>query len=88
MTAVQIVHSSRRGPRDIEHIGSAHDRAGLAAVRVAAPQCLPAGQEELGQGPGSADRAAGRPAANHVLADRHLCCPAYRQTVMALPGAG
>jgi hypothetical protein len=26
--AVQIVHSSRRGSRDIEHIGSAHDDAG------------------------------------------------------------
>jgi len=27
--AVQIVHSSRRGSRDIEHIGSAHDDAEL-----------------------------------------------------------
>ncbi len=27
--AVQIVHSSRRGSRDIEHIGSAHDDAAL-----------------------------------------------------------
>ena len=29
-TAVQIVHSSHRGSRDIEHIGSAHDEAELA----------------------------------------------------------
>jgi hypothetical protein len=28
-TAVQIVHSSLRGSRDIEHIGSAHDDAEL-----------------------------------------------------------
>jgi DNA-binding GntR family transcriptional regulator len=26
-TAVQIVHSTRRGSRDIEHLGSAHDEA-------------------------------------------------------------
>ena len=31
-TAVQIVHSSRRGSRDIEHIGSAHDDAGAGAA--------------------------------------------------------
>jgi hypothetical protein len=28
-TAVQIVHSSHRGSRDIEHIGSAHDDVAL-----------------------------------------------------------
>jgi hypothetical protein len=31
-TAVQIVHSSRRGARDIEHLGSAHDDAELDAL--------------------------------------------------------
>jgi len=30
-TAVQIVHSTRRGARDIEHLGSAHDEAELTA---------------------------------------------------------
>jgi hypothetical protein len=43
-TAVQIVHSSRRGARDIEHIGSAHDDVELEALRAAAAQRLAAGQ--------------------------------------------
>ena len=30
-TAVQIVYSSRRGSKDIEHLGSAHDEEELAA---------------------------------------------------------
>lgn len=46
-TAVQIVHSSRRGSRDIEHIGSAHDDAGLEVLKAAARQCLAAAQGEL-----------------------------------------
>jgi hypothetical protein len=45
--AVQIVHSSHRGSRDIEHIGSAHDDAELAALKVVARQRLVAGQGEL-----------------------------------------
>jgi hypothetical protein len=45
-TAVQIVHSSRRGSRDIEHIGSAHDDAALELLE-AARQRLAAGQGEL-----------------------------------------
>jgi hypothetical protein len=32
--AVQIVHSSRRGSRDIEHIGSAHDAADLELLKA------------------------------------------------------
>lgn len=36
--AVQIVHSSRRGSRDIEHIGSAHDDAALEALKAVARQ--------------------------------------------------
>ena len=43
-TAVQIVWSSRRGSRKIEHLGSAHDEAGLAALKAAAAQRLAAGQ--------------------------------------------
>jgi hypothetical protein len=45
-TAVQIVHSSRRGSRDTEHIGSAHDDAALELLE-AARQRLAAGQGEL-----------------------------------------
>jgi hypothetical protein len=44
---VQIVYSSRRGSRDIEHIGSAHDEAELEILKVAARQRLAAGQGEL-----------------------------------------
>ena len=43
-TAVQIVHSSRRGSRDIEHIGSAHDDARVEVLKAAARQLLAAGQ--------------------------------------------
>ena len=49
-TAVQIVHSSRRGSRRIEHIGSARDDAELAALRAAAQQRLVDGQGELALG--------------------------------------
>jgi Transposase DDE domain len=49
-TAVQIVHSSRRGSRDIEHIGSAHDQAELEVLKAAARQRLAAGQGELDLG--------------------------------------
>jgi hypothetical protein len=35
-TAVQIVWSSRRASRKIEHLGSAHDKAGMAALKAAA----------------------------------------------------
>jgi hypothetical protein len=49
-TAVQIVHSSRRGSRDIEHLGSAHDDAELELLKAAARQRLAAGQGELDLG--------------------------------------
>jgi hypothetical protein len=49
-TAVQIVYSSRRGARDIEHIGSAHDDAELAVLQAAARQRMAAGQGELDLG--------------------------------------
>ena len=54
-TAVQIVWSSRRGSRSIEHIGSAHDEAALAALKAVAAQRLAVGQAELDLG------VAGRP---------------------------
>jgi hypothetical protein len=49
-TAVQIVHSTRRGSRDIEHLGSAHDESELEALKVAAQQRMAAGQAELDLG--------------------------------------
>ncbi len=46
-TAVQIVYSSRRGSRDIEHVGSAHDEAELEVLKAAARQRLVEGQGVL-----------------------------------------
>jgi hypothetical protein len=46
--AAQIVYSSHRGSRDIEHIGSPHDDAGLELLKAAAR--LAAGQGELDLG--------------------------------------
>lgn len=48
--AVQIVHSSRGGKRDIEHIGSAHSEADLAVLTAVAYRRLAAGQEQLDLG--------------------------------------
>jgi hypothetical protein len=45
--AVQIVYSSQRGSRTIEHLGSAHDDGELEALKAAARQRLAAGQGEL-----------------------------------------
>jgi hypothetical protein len=49
-TAVQIVWSSRRGSRSIEHLGSAHDQAQLEAFKAAAAQRLAEGQGSLDLG--------------------------------------
>jgi hypothetical protein len=49
-TAVQVVWSSRRGSRKIEHLGSAHDEAGLEVLKAAAQQRIAAGQPELDLG--------------------------------------
>ena len=49
-TAVQVVWASRRGSREIEHLGSAHDEAELEALKAAAQQRIAAGQLELGLG--------------------------------------
>ncbi len=49
-TAVQIVHSSRRGARKIEHLGSAHNKGELEALKAAAVQRLAAGQGQLDLG--------------------------------------
>jgi hypothetical protein len=42
--------SSRRGSRSIEHLGSAHDEVGVAALRAAAAQRLDARQAQLDLG--------------------------------------
>ena len=44
---MQIVYSSRKGARSIEHIGSAHDDAELAALKEVAGQRLNAGRLSL-----------------------------------------
>jgi len=48
--ALQIVYSSRRGSRDIEHIESAHDDAELEVLRAVARQRPAAGRGELDLG--------------------------------------
>jgi Transposase DDE domain len=54
-TAVQIVWSSRRGARSIEHVGSAHDAAELAALKTAAARRLTEGQQTLDLEVGNAE---------------------------------
>ena len=49
-TAVQIVWSTRKGSRRIEHLGSAHDEARVAVLKAAAAQRLAAGQTQLDLG--------------------------------------
>jgi Transposase DDE domain len=49
-TAVQIVYSSHRGAREIEHLGSAHSGAEVELLKAAARQRLAAGQGELDLG--------------------------------------
>jgi hypothetical protein len=49
-TAVQIVYSSHRGSREIEHLGSAHTGAQVELLKAAARQRLAAGQGELDLG--------------------------------------
>ena len=77
-TAVQIVWSTRRGSRKIEHLGSAHDESGLAALKAAAAQRLAAGQVELDLG--LADRSASEPLPITSSQSAHLwdaLCRAY-----------
>ena len=57
-TAVQIVHSSRRGSRDIEHIGSAHTEVDVELLKAAAKQRLVANQDALDFGDGRPEGAA------------------------------
>ena len=48
--AVQIVYSRRKGSRQLEHIGSAHDDVELELLKAVARQKLAAGQSELDLG--------------------------------------
>jgi hypothetical protein len=50
--AVQIVHSNRRGAREIEHIGSAHSSGEVEVLKTVAQQRLHANQETLDFGDG------------------------------------
>jgi Transposase DDE domain len=49
-TAVQVVWSSRRGSRQVEHLGSAHDEGDLAALKAVAAERIAAGQAVLDLG--------------------------------------
>jgi hypothetical protein len=51
-TAVQIVHSDRRGSRDIEHIGSAHTPEEVEALNAVVRPRLHAHQDTLDFGDG------------------------------------
>jgi hypothetical protein len=57
-TAVQIVHSSRKGSRDIEHIGSAHTPEDVEVLKAVARQRLHADQDSLDFGDGRPEGAA------------------------------
>ncbi|MGO4363477.1 IS1634 family transposase [Terrabacter sp. RAF57] len=61
---MQIVHSNRRGARDIEHIGSAHTPADVELLKAVARQRLAAGQGVLDlqvQAPAAGGQAAALP---------------------------
>ena len=81
-TAVQIVWSSRRGSRKIEHLGSAHDEAQLEALKAAADQRLAAGQQSWIWGWISPARSA--PRWSRGLEIERIC----GRRCAGLPGAG
>src|SRR5215469_5951835 len=70
-TAVQTVHSSHRGSRDSEHVGSAHNGAELELLKAAARQRLATGQGELDLDAG-ADRSSKNPHCSNL--ERRVCC--------------
>jgi hypothetical protein len=77
--AVQIVHSSRRGARDIERLGSAHDDEQLEVLKAAARQRIADGQAELDLGleVAAAVRSSASGGALEIVSTRmgHLCEP-------------
>nr|WP_245671540.1 hypothetical protein [Nocardia amamiensis] len=60
-TAVQIAEKDGRRNRIVEHVGSAHTDAQLAALLDAARERLQSGQQALDLGLGSASRDGGDP---------------------------
>ena len=81
-TAVQIVYSSRRGARDIEHIGSAHDDVELELLNTVARQRLAAGQGVLDLGPEPAETAGNAAGGNRSGS------PAQKKPAPSRPGRG
>jgi len=80
-TAVQIVWSSRRGSRQIEHLGSAHDEVQLEVLKTAAAQRLAAGQQSLDLGLERPGVGEGSPLEIVASCSQHLweaLCRAYR----------
>ncbi len=73
-TAVQIVYSSRRGSRSIEHLGSAHGEEELEALKVAARQRLAQGQGELELGLDAAAVAAAGSGPLQIVSSRAGIC--------------
>jgi hypothetical protein len=70
VTVVQIVHSNRRGSRELEHIGSAHSPAEVEVLRAAARQRLHAHQDAFDVGDG---RPGGASAADHLRPSPSIC---------------
>jgi hypothetical protein len=88
-SAVQIVWSTRRGSRRIEHLGSAHDDAGVAALKAAAAQRLADGQAQLDLG--LVERSADDPLPITSSKSAHLwgaLCSAYEHLGFAEAAAG
>ena len=55
--AVQIVHSNRRGAREIEHLGSAHTPGEVEVLKTVAQQRLHSHQDTLDFGDGQLEAA-------------------------------
>ena len=70
--AVQIVHSCRRGSRDIEHIGSAHDDVELVLLPAVAGQRLAGGAGVSSIWAGNAPSRASRSGVVRVHGDHRL----------------
>ncbi len=83
-TAVQIVCSSHRGSRQIEHLGSAHDGAELELLKAAARQKLAAGQGELDLGLDTG--APGGPLPTCARPSRPSATPPRLRTKLSQPG--
>src|SRR5258707_6281535 len=79
--AVQIVHWSRRGSPDVEHIGSANDDAEVKTLKASAAA---AGARAGRARPGPGGRSAGRATADLRVADE----PHAGTTGARVPGAG